>query len=99
MVLKEEQQFAAYFTPGIIIQKHINMRTTKWRYIRALRSRSHKQNSWFDFRVLLMFTFDEFEATWVLVSSGTQVQPQVILKPDYLSDYLSVSYDFGYTKM
>ena len=46
-----------------------------------------------------MFTFDEFEATWVLVSSGTQVQPQVILKPDYLSDHLSVSYDFGYTKM
>ena len=29
------------------------------------------------------------EAAWVLVSSGTQVQPQVILNPNYLS----VSYD------
>ena len=33
------------------------------------------------------------EAAWVLVSSGTQVQPQVILNPNYLPDYLSVSYD------
>ena len=33
------------------------------------------------------------EVAWVLVSSGTQVQPQVILDPDYLPDYLSVSYD------
>ena len=31
------------------------------------------------------------EVTWVLVSSGTQVQPQVILDPDYLPDYPSVS--------
>ena len=30
------------------------------------------------------------ELAWVLVSSGTQVQPQVILDPDYLS----VSYDY-----
>ena len=30
-----------------------------------------------------------------LVSLGTQVQPQVILDPDYLSDYLSVSYDYA----
>ena len=30
----------------------------------------------------------------VLISSGTQVQPQIILNPDYLSDYLSVSYDY-----
>ena len=35
------------------------------------------------------------EVAWVLVSSGTQVQPQVILDPDYLPDYLSVSYDHG----
>ena len=34
------------------------------------------------------------ELAWVLVSSGTQVQPQVILDPDYLPDYLSVSYDY-----
>ena len=34
------------------------------------------------------------EIAWVLVSSGTQVQPQVILNPDYLPDYLPVSYDY-----
>ena len=37
------------------------------------------------------------EVAWVLVSSGTQVHPEVILDPDYLSDYLSVSYDYGCT--
>ena len=37
------------------------------------------------------------EVVWVLVSSGTQVQPQIILDPDYLPDYLSVSYDYGWT--
>ena len=31
---------------------------------------------------------------WVLLSSGTQVQPQTILDPDYLPDYFSVSYDY-----
>ena len=35
------------------------------------------------------------EVAWVLVPSGTQVQPQVIFDPDCLSDYLSVSYDYG----
>ena len=35
------------------------------------------------------------EVPWVLVSSGTQVQPQIILGLDYLPDYLSVSYDYG----
>ena len=34
-----------------------------------------------------------FEIVWVLVSSGFQVQSQIILDLDYLSDYLSVSYD------
>ena len=33
------------------------------------------------------------EVAWVLISSGTQVQPQIILDPDYLS----VSYDYGCT--
>ena len=33
------------------------------------------------------------EVAWVLVSSVTQVQPQIILDPDYLPNYLSVSYD------
>ena len=41
------------------------------------------------------------EVAWVLllVSSGTQVQPQIILNPDYLPDYLSISYDYGFTDM
>ena len=34
------------------------------------------------------------EVAWVLVSSGTQVQLQIMLNPDYLPDYLSVSYDY-----
>ena len=34
------------------------------------------------------------EVAWVLVSSGTQVQSQIIPDPDYLTDYLSVSYDY-----
>ena len=35
------------------------------------------------------------EVAWVLVSLGTHVQLQVILDPDYLPDYLSVSYGYG----
>ena len=35
------------------------------------------------------------EVAWALVSSGTQVQSQLILDPDYLPDYYSVSYDYG----
>ena len=34
------------------------------------------------------------EVAYVLVSLGNQVQPLVILDPDYLPDYLSVSYDY-----
>ena len=34
------------------------------------------------------------EVAWVLVSSETQVQPQMILDPDYFPDYLFVSYDY-----
>ena len=34
------------------------------------------------------------DVAWVLVSSGTQAQPQIILDPDYLTDYLYVSYDY-----
>ena len=37
------------------------------------------------------------EVAWVLILSGTQVQPQIILDPDYLPDYLSVSYDYQVT--
>ena len=35
------------------------------------------------------------EVAWVLVSSGTQAQLQIILDPDYIPDYLSASYDYG----
>ena len=45
---------------------------------------------WYIHCLHLMFA----EVTWVLVSWGTQVQPQVIFDPDYLPDYLSVSYDY-----
>ena len=47
--------------------------------------------------VLTILTFRHIqyaEIAWVLVFSGTQVQPQVILDPDYLPDYLSVYYDY-----
>ena len=36
------------------------------------------------------------EVAWLLVSSGTQVQPQVILDPDYLLDYIFISYDYDH---
>ena len=39
------------------------------------------------------------EIAWVLVSSGTQVQQRIILDPDYLPEYLSVSYDYGIMKV
>ena len=35
------------------------------------------------------------QVAWVLVSSGTQVQPQIILDQCYLPDNLSVSYDYA----
>ena len=38
------------------------------------------------------------EVAWVLVSSGTQVQPQVMLDPGYLPDNFSVSYDYDWNK-
>ena len=37
------------------------------------------------------------EVAWVLVSSGTQVQPQIMPDPDYLPHCLSVSYDYELT--
>ena len=39
------------------------------------------------------------EVAWVLVSSGTQVQSQIILVPDYLPDYLSVFCDYAEMKL
>ena len=40
-----------------------------------------------DFPAHSMFTLMYAEEAWVLVSSGTQVQPQIILDPDYLPGY------------
>ena len=37
-------------------------------------------------------SFDVFFGS--IVSTGIQVQPQIILHPDYLPDYISVSYDY-----
>ena len=38
------------------------------------------------------------DVAWVLVSLGTQVQSQIILDPNYLPDYPSVSYNYDFTK-
>ena len=38
------------------------------------------------------------EVVGVLVSSGTQVQLQIIFDPDYVPEYLSVSYDYDEIK-
>ena len=35
------------------------------------------------------------DVAWVLVSLGTQVQPQIMLDPEYLPGYISVSYDYA----
>ena len=34
------------------------------------------------------------EVAWVLVSSGTQIQQQIILDSDYIPEYLTVSYNY-----
>ena len=34
------------------------------------------------------------EVAWVVVFSGTQVQSPMIIDPDYLLDYLSLSSDY-----
>ena len=50
------------------------------------------------FRHIQCLHFKYSDVAWVLVSSATQVQPQIILDPDYIPDYLSVSYDYGVSK-
>ena len=70
---------------------------------RAPKGWSHRKNTIF----LTILTFWHIqclhlmyaEVAWVLVSSGTQVQPQVILDPDYFPDYLFVSYYYGNSKI
>ena len=60
--------------------------------------KEHSCSDHSDFPGHSMFTSDVCWDSWVLVFSGTQVQPQIILDPDYLPDYLSVSYDYGLNK-
>ena len=94
VVLAEEQTYITKFTPGIINQKQINIRIIKSKCISAPRSWYHVNNT----VVLTILTFQHIqclhmmyaEVAWVLVSSGTQVQPQIIPDPDYPPDYLSV---------
>ena len=70
----------------------------KLRCIGAPKSWSHVKNT----VVLTILTFRHIqclhlmyaEVAWMLISLGTQVQPQLILDPHYLSDYISVSYDY-----
>ena len=74
------------------------MRIIKFRCINPPKNWSHIKNT----VVLAILTFRHIhclhlmcaEIAWVLASSGTQVQLQIILDPDYLPDYLSVSYDY-----
>ena len=66
--------------------------------IRTLRSWSHVNNT----VALTILTFQHIEClhlmygevAWVLVYSGTQVQLQITPDPDYLLEYLCVSYDY-----
>ena len=102
VALTEEQPYIAYFTPDIINQKQINIRIIKLKCISAPRSWSRVNNT----VVLTILTFQHIqclhlmyaEVAWALVSSGTQVQPQIIPDPGYLPDYLSISYDYAITK-
>ena len=49
------------------------------------------------FRYIKCLHLMNSEVAWMLVFSGTQVQPQIILDPDYLPDYRYVSYDYVLT--
>ena len=57
----------------------------------------HIRNTVFIFGHIQFLHLMYFEVAWVLVSSRTQVRPQIMLDPDYLQDYLSVSYDYDLT--
>ena len=37
------------------------------------------------------------EVAWALVFSINQVQPQIILEPDHILQYLCISYDYVYS--
>ena len=52
-----------------------------------------------DFPVHSVFTFDVCCGSLCTISLETQVQPKIILDPDYLPDYLFVSDDYEITKI
>ena len=54
----------------------------------------HVKNT-FVFVAYSMFIFDVWRYPGYLMSTGIQVQPQIVLDPDCLLDYLSISYDYG----
>ena len=67
------------------------------RCISTPKSWSHIKNSVvLTFRHIQCLHLVYAEVAWVLVSSGTQVQPQIILDQYYLPDYPSVSYDYAF---
>ena len=84
--------------PGHINQKQINIRIITLTCIKAPKSWSHVNNT--VALTILIFQHIEClylmyaEVAWVLVSLGTQVQPQITPDLDYLPDYLCVSYDY-----
>ena len=49
------------------------------------------------FRLIQCLHLTDSEAGCVLVSSATQVHPQIIFNPDF-SDYISVSYSPSYSR-
>ena len=57
-----------------------------------LQEAGHIKNTALIFRYIQCLHLTYSEVAWVLVLSGSQVQPQIILDPEYLPDYLSVSY-------
>ena len=65
-------------------------------YLCSKKQATYKEYSCFDFPARSMLHLMYAEVAWVLVYSGTQVQSKIILDPDYLPDYPSVSYDFGH---
>ena len=95
----EKELYITYFTPDIINQKKINIRTKKSKCGSAPRSWSYVNKT----VALTILTFQHLqylhlisaEVAWVLVFSGTQVQPEIIPDPDYVPGHLSVSYDYA----
>ena len=84
-----------WFPAGIIKNRLISEQWNK--DVSVLQEAGHRKNTvvlifWLIQCLHLMYA----EVAWVLESSETQDQPQVILYPDYLSDSLFLETDFRY---